>query len=48
VAQTSATSPKHEWRHHPLVHTIEVGLISAALVLGVLGAVLLALAIWLP
>jgi hypothetical protein len=31
-----------------MVHTVEVGLISAALVLGVLGAMLLALALWLP
>lgn len=36
------------WRHHPLAHTLEVGLISATLVLGVVGAVLLALAAWLP
>lgn len=41
-------APPTSWTSHPIVHTTRVGLVSAALVLGVFTGILLALSMWLP
>lgn len=43
-----AASPSRGWSDHPAVAMLQVGLASALLVLTLFGAVLLALARWMP
>lgn len=47
-AATRAPTRRPGWADHPLLQVLEVGVVSALLVLTLFGVVLLALAQWMP
>jgi hypothetical protein len=47
-AATRAPTRRPRWADHPLLQVLEVGIVSALLVLTLFGVVLLALARWMP
>lgn len=47
-AAAEARTRRPQWANHPLLQVLEVGVVSALLVLALFGAALLALARWMP